>query len=141
MCKVTKTRPRLWHFTKILTTHSVFRTAIFIDGCLYKWLNLFSNLLKYYFLCLSVKSGIGIRGTEWENGGNGSGNVGKEGGNVGNAVKQCKNLGNRGGYARNQGSNAGNWGKSKGARMEMGHTTSLEEIITGNIFAYTSYVN
>ena len=60
---------------------------------------------------------------------------------MGNGVKQGKNLGNLGEYASNQGRNARNWGKSKGARMEMGYTKSLEEIITGNIFAYTSYVN
>ena len=95
---------------------------------------------------LSVKAGMGNRGTEWrecgnwgENVGNRSENAGNHGGNAGNGVKmweswvgtrrmqvmgwdaenQGGNEGNMGGNAENQGGNAGNMGRNAGNRIEI----------------------
>ena len=67
---------------------------------------------------LSVKTGMGKRGTEWgndRNAGNQGGNAENHGGNAGN---QGRNVGNQGGNAGNQGRNAGNQGGNAGNQSD-----------------------
>ena len=68
---------------------------------------------------LSVKAGMGNRGTEREECGNGGGNAGNRSENAGN---QGGNAGNGGGNMGNLGGNEGNRDRNAGNRIEIEKT-------------------